>query len=228
MLSLDWAQESADGLASVYAGNSEVSGFGWMVGPYVSTALTPNLFLDVRAAYGKSNNDVDITILDMPFSGGFDTTRWLAQASISGQYQWGKFTFVPEATLSYMNEKQHSFDVSDGNIRIDVGSQSFSLARLRVGPEISLRQEWEKGSFTPYVKPSLIWDITSEGKVIVGGDATLDGEVDAATELRASIEGGLRVEGDNGVTSAMSVTYDGIGVNDLSALTFTGNVNIPF
>ncbi len=227
MLSLDWAQESADSLASVYAGESDVSGFGWMVGPYVSTALTENVFLDVRAAYGMSDNDIDIDIMDMPFSGGFQTTRWLVQAAISGQYQWGKFTFVPEATVSYMNEQQKSFDVSSGDIDLDVGSQSYSLGRLRVGPEISVRQEWEKGSFTPYLKPSLIWDFASEGQVIVSGDANLDGEVDDMGDLRAAIEGGLRTESDSGVTSSMSVTYDGIGV-DLSAITFTGNVSIPF
>jgi outer membrane autotransporter protein len=228
MISVDWAEEDATGLASIYAGDSEVSGVGWMIGPYLSTALLDNVFLDVRASYGKSNNNIDIDILDSDFSGEFETTRWLVQGSLSGQYAWHDLTLVPEATVSYLNEEQDKFSVKDDGTKVGVDSQSFSLGRLRVSTEIALRREWEHGTFTPYVKPSLIWDFASTGEVIVDGDANLDGEVDDAGALRAAVEGGLRTMGENGVTSDMSVTYDGIGTAGLSAITFRGALNVPF
>ena len=39
---------------------SNVDGNGWMIGPYLSARIHDNIYLDLRAAWGRSSNDVDV------------------------------------------------------------------------------------------------------------------------------------------------------------------------
>ncbi len=85
--------------------NTSARGTGWMVGPYMTARLAPNLYFDGRVAAGRSTNEVS------PFNtyvDEFKTDRWLAMASITGDFQQGPWTIRPTASLSYFEETQDS------------------------------------------------------------------------------------------------------------------------
>ncbi len=85
---------------------SEVKGQGWMAGPYMTAELTPNLFLDARAAWGTSDNATS------PFGtyvDHFDTTRWLARAELTGNWEHGPWRFTPSASISYFEDEQDAY-----------------------------------------------------------------------------------------------------------------------
>lgn len=54
LVQFDWAKDFSDVL------QSNVDGNGWMAGPYLSARIHENIYLDLRAAWGRSSNDVDV------------------------------------------------------------------------------------------------------------------------------------------------------------------------
>jgi hypothetical protein len=225
MTSFDGAKETSDSLASLFSGSSEVKGKGWMAGPYVSWAITPQMFLDVRGAYGQSYNDVAVDILSVPYAGDFDTTRWLVQASLSGTFQHNEIYITPEATLTYMRERQKGFSVADKtgiNPDLDVSSKTYDLGRLQVGPEIAIRREWDGGVFTPYLHPSLMWDFARSGDAVLKGVSSSDGDI------RAAIAFGIRTESLNGVRANLDVMFDGVATSGFDAFSIGGELVVPF
>ena len=92
LVQFDWMNKSAA------AAGSSVKGCGTMGGPYVSVRLAPNMFLDARAAWGLSRNDVD------PFgqyTDKFSANRWLAHAKLTGNWHWQDFRLTPSVALDY-------------------------------------------------------------------------------------------------------------------------------
>jgi hypothetical protein len=64
--------------------------------------LSDNLSLHGRAAWGRSSNEVS------PFptyTDSFETTRWLATASLIGGWHFGGLQVQPSATISFIEEK---------------------------------------------------------------------------------------------------------------------------
>ena len=53
LVQFDWAKEDCSVLAS------KVDGNGWMMGPYLSARVHENIYFDLRAAWGRSSNDLD-------------------------------------------------------------------------------------------------------------------------------------------------------------------------
>ena len=51
LVQFDWAKDDSGVLAS------KVDGNGWMIGPYLSARIHENIYLDLRAAWGRSSND---------------------------------------------------------------------------------------------------------------------------------------------------------------------------
>ena len=54
--------------------DAELTGNGWLAGPYASVEIGDGVFLDGSLLYGGSDNDIDTAFFD----GSFDTTRWMA------------------------------------------------------------------------------------------------------------------------------------------------------
>ena len=50
LVQFDWAKDDSSVLAS------KVDGNGWMLGPYLSARVRDNIYFDLRAAWGRSNN----------------------------------------------------------------------------------------------------------------------------------------------------------------------------
>ena len=67
--------------------------------------IAENLYFDARAAYGTSSNDIWLKDDAAGFrTGSFDTERWLASATMTGNQYWGNFRLSPQFSLAYGNE----------------------------------------------------------------------------------------------------------------------------
>jgi len=76
----DWAKDDRGALLS------EASGNGRMIGPYLSARIHDNIYLDLRAAWGRSDNDISAA----GASGSFDTARWLVKGTLAGNWVYGR------------------------------------------------------------------------------------------------------------------------------------------
>lgn len=205
---VDWMD---DRIGSV---DSDTDGVGWMIGPYATARLTPNLFLDVRAAWGQSDNDVNVGGV----TASFDTTRWLVSSQLTGNLRFGDVRVSPEISIAYIEERQDSYVDSSG---ANVAAQTVSLGRLRFGPEISRRFVLDSGVFLePHFAIRGLWDFDGTDVTIAGIDYGIEG-------FRGIAEIGLIVQRPDDFNIRFSAKYDGIALSDYYA--FGGNIwiNIP-
>jgi outer membrane autotransporter protein len=211
----DWTSMEENG--------DDVDGFGWMIGPYMSAEIVPNVFFDARFAWGQSDNDVTVDLSGIPFSGDFDTDRWLAQAALYGNFTSGNWRLTPEVSVAYIEEKRKSFSVTDnaGLTNTTVGSETLSLGRLTAGPEVAYRFDYGSLVFEPQLAVNLIWDFHAQGDEI-SGVPVYD------TDPRGAVELGFGIQADNGWAARFGAKYDGIGASGFDAYSFNGWLNIPF
>ncbi|MFM5893532.1 MAG: PKD domain-containing protein [Novosphingobium sp.] len=170
-------------------------GHGWLAGPYLTARLAPHLYLDARAAWGKSDNTVSPlgTYVDP-----FETSRSLYSGSLVGQFNLGQAAqFRPEFTVRYLKENQHayldSFGVPIPQQTVGQGDISF---RPRFHYTASLNGGW---SLRPYVE--------AEGIYTFG----LDPQSVLSNEFRMRVEGGTDLFSGGGLRIGLSAFHDGIG-----------------
>ena len=84
------------GVDEVHTDIGKTDGNGWMVGPYISTMLSPNLFLDIRGMYGQSDNSSTQDIQNVEYRGDFETDRYLVEAILSGHFEYGGTVLTPD------------------------------------------------------------------------------------------------------------------------------------
>jgi Autotransporter beta-domain len=179
-------------------------GKGWMYGPYASVRLTRNVFLDIRGAWGGSDNKVDPT--GGAFKDSFSTDRALYSAKLTGNYAWGAFRIRPSAEVLHYEEKQKAFL---SQIGVLVPGQTVTLGRLTFGPEFSYKVVQHDGSmFEPFVGLKGIWDFDKTQSVNL-------------------IDGGVTFRSLRGVTVRASASYDGIGDNSFHAIREQVTVTVP-
>lgn len=195
--------------------NSDTEGLGWMAGPYATARLTQNLYFDIRAGWGQSDNDINVAGV----TGEFDTTRWLVSGQLVGNFRYDDIRIIPEIGLSYISEHQDGFVDSSGAA---ISPQTVTLGRLNFGPEISRRYRLDSGIF---VEPTLairgLWDFN-------GSSATVGGiTYDQAEGFRGMAEIGVIVKRPDDFNIRAAFKYDGIGVSDYNAYGAQLWINIP-
>ncbi len=195
--------------------NSDTDGLGWMAGPYATARLTPNLYFDIRAAWGQSDNDVNVAGV----TGSFDTTRWLVSGQLTGNLRHGDIRVTPEISLSYIGEDQDGYIDSNGTT---VSSRNVGLGRLRFGPEISRRYQMASGIIIePHLALRGLWDFDGTG-VTVGGI-----NYSQAEGFRGMTEIGFIVQRPDDFNIRAVFKYDGIGVSDYNAYGGQLWINVP-
>ena len=170
-------------------------GHGWLAGPYLTARLAPHLYLDARAAWGKSDNTVSPlgTYVDP-----FKTSRSLYSGSLVGQFNLGPAAqFRPEVTVRYLEENQHayvdSFGVPIPGQTVGQGDVSF---RPRFHYTASLNGGW---ALRPYVEAEGIYTFGLDPQSVLGN------------EFRMRVEGGADLFSGGGLRIGLSAFHDGIG-----------------
>jgi len=213
--------------------NSRVSGNGWMAGPYFSARLSPNLYFDVRAAWGQSNNDIrssTVTTAIFPLGGGttvttgiatgsYDTERWLVRGNLTGNWQRGDWRFTPSVSATYLEERQESFTTSIGSL---VAGRTYQAGRVTFGPEIARRSITAGGTMVePYVALDGIWNFIDNGTMVVGQTIV------APDEFHGRVEGGVLISAVSGRAVRLTGSYNGIGGGGFQSYGGRLWVNIP-
>ena len=205
----DWSKDDSGLLAS------SVDGKGWMIGPYMSMQVHEYLYFDLRAAWGRSSNDLTLGAT----TGSFDTTRWLVKGTLAGNWVHDAWRVTPSAELAYVTENQDAFTNSAGTF---VPGQDVSLGRLQFGPEVGYRFAHTADTFIePFAALKGVWDFDNPNTAII------DGFVVGPGDFWGRLEGGLNVTTADGILVRGLASWDGLGSNDYSGYTLQGIVNVP-
>jgi outer membrane autotransporter protein len=195
---------------------STIEGQGTMAGPYVSGRLSQNLFFDARAAWGLSDNRIN------PFGtyqDSFATNRWLARGNLTGNWVFGNFRFTPSAGLTYASERQLGYIDALG---ISIPSQTVSLGRLAVGPEVAYRWFGANGvMYEPQASLKGVWDFQRPDV------PTVSGLIVSPDALHARAELALLARAANGFSLRGAVAYDGVGSNSFHDISGRIWVSVP-
>jgi outer membrane autotransporter protein len=196
--------------------NSRVKGKGWMIGPYITTQLAPNLYFDGRVAYGKSRNRIS------PFNtytDTFRTDRWMVNANLSGNYDLENWQISPNINLAYIEENQHAYVDS---LNVGIPSQTVGLGQLRFGPDFSTVIY---GANHSIIEPR----ITIDGIYNFGnrsGNPLVNNTSNEADGWRARIETDVSITNRHGTQLQLGVNYDGIGQSNFESYGVSFKVTI--
>ncbi len=195
----------------------EVSGHGWLTGPYATVKLTENLFWQSRVAWGRSNNSISPYLT---YEDTFGSERWLGRSTLQGYWEHGPWRFMPSATVGYIEDKTEAYTDSLG---VAIPSAKSTLGQLKFGPEASYRFMNASGdTIEPRAKLEAIWNFTHSSI----GYTELDA-VSGTDEWRGRVEVGLRLQTRIGQILDFSTAYDGIGSGSYSAVSGTATLRFP-
>lgn len=124
--------------------DAELTGNGWLAGPYASLEIGTGVFWDTSLLYGGSANDIGTTSWD----GTFDTARWMLDTSIMGQWQIDEMTVLtPKLRAVYVNEKVANYTVRNAKGE-ELAINGFDTEQFRVslGAEIARSFSLDNGS----------------------------------------------------------------------------------
>jgi len=200
---LDWLGEDSD------TGRSD--GDGWMIGPYLSAELAPNLFLDLRGMYGRSINSSTQNIMDVEYKGDFDTERLLMEIVLSGRFDYGSTVLTPDLQFIYIWDEQQDYSVSDGVDVVDVDGQLVRLGQLSSGLKVAPKMDADGTEIWPYLGGRLFWDFDNPGTL------EIDGGTVSADEVRAAVSLGVDA-GTQDTQINIEVTYDGLFTDDYESI----------
>ncbi|MCU9840474.1 autotransporter outer membrane beta-barrel domain-containing protein, partial [Ruegeria sp. WL0004] len=197
MVSFDHSDEEIDG-------HSNISGNGWMFGPYFSTRLFDDLYLSGRAAWGHSENDASIDVYGTgsSWSGDFSTERFFSYVSLSGQIEQGIFTFIPEASMGYIRDRQNHYLVSDGSRNVGVHRQVLELGIAELSAEMQFHFGAAGNSGTLFVRPSISGEFRKSD--YHGRTSLLTGSLDLGFDSTPS----------ENLNYGFAIGYDGFGNRD--------------
>lgn len=205
---VDWMDDKI-GIA-----DAATDGIGWMIGPYATVRLTPELFFDLRGAWGRSDNDIEIGAV----KGNFDTNRWLVSGRLTGNFLYETFRITPEVSLAYIEENQRSYTLSNGS---SVGAQTVGLGRLKFGPEVARRFLTSSGTWIePHAALRGLWDFAATDVTIGGIDFSQEG-------FRGIAELGVIIQRPDRINFRAAAKYDGIGAAGFDAYGGQIWINVP-
>ena len=138
---------------------SDTSGSGWMIGPYISSEISKDLFFNARFAWGKSSNSAEVDVFEdgRTFSGNFDTTRTLAKASLYGRKEIGHVSVYPEVELAYFKEDQADYSAAFGDTSVGIDGQSAEGTALSLSAEFDVPLSLDLASDIVFLEPRLRW-----------------------------------------------------------------------
>ncbi len=198
---------------------TDVRGHGWLAGPYATLRLSPNVFWQVRGAWGQSSNTVSPFLT---YTDSFDSTRWLVSSTLAGRWRSGAWSFRPSASISYMEDVSRSYADTFGLV---IPSVKSSLGQAKAGPEVSYRLDLGHTVIEPHAGVQVIYNFANETSA--AGFGQVGGEATGPAGTRGRVELGVRALTSGGIGLDVSGGYDGIGTGSYSAVTGKAMVRVP-
>jgi Autotransporter beta-domain/Bacterial Ig-like domain (group 3) len=192
-----------------------VEGRGWMAGPYATLRLTDNLYLQGRAAWGRSSNKVSPYLT---YEDSFDSERWLVASTLKGRWNFGPWQMRPTATISYIQDTSNGYT---DNLGVTIPSIKTNLGQVKAGPEFAYRHITADGvTIEPRIGVEAIYNFS-------GANVSIDGVSSGPTGVRGKVETGVRLSLPPGLSIDGSVSYDGLGAHSYHAVTGKVTVRVP-
>lgn len=190
----------------------EAEGEGFLVGPYVMARIGPDLFGELRAAWGSSDNRVNPL---GGFTDDFDTSRSYYSGSLVGQFDVGKHTQLrPEVTLRYLDETQEVYTDSLG---VMIPEQSVGQGDISFRPRLQHVLVTDSGwTLRPFIEAEGIYTFGTQTNTILQNG------------LRARIESGIDFFSKSGVRASVGAFHDGIGVDRFESTGAHASVSFRF
>ena len=141
--------------------DAELTGNGWLAGPYASLEIGKDVFWDTSLLYGGSANDIDTLFWD----GSFKTSRWMVDTAIKGAWSLdGATVLTPKLRAVYFTEDVDAYTVrNDQGDELTIDGFDEEQFRVSLGAEIARSFTLADGStLTPKLG-------------VTGGYAGLDG-----------------------------------------------------
>lgn len=206
---IDDAEERSTALGT------KVDGTGWMAGPYVDMRFTENLYFHAHGAWGTSDNSVNPL---GTYTDDFETERWMARATLTGDWSYDRWRLRPQVSLAHFEEEQKSYVDSLGNF---IPSQTLVLTRLSVGPEIAYRYENADGSYIEsFASVMGLFDLESSGVATFAGIST--GGEGARLRFETGVSGG-----SDDLSFHATGFYEGFGGDDYRGVGGELSVRVP-
>ncbi|RDL48592.1 hypothetical protein BLJAPNOD_04869 [Ensifer sp. M14] len=186
--------------------DAELSGNGWLAGPYASFELGKGIFWDTSLLYGGSSNTIDTTAFD----GTFDTRRLLLDTAVKGQWQLDDATvFTPALRAVYFSETVDDYGVKNGAGDI-VDLKGFTEEQLRVSLRAEIARQFSlENDMT--LTPKLAGTVGYSGLDGAGLFGSLSAALSLQTAQSWSIDTGLlfNIEGDGETSAGAKVGISG-------------------
>jgi outer membrane autotransporter protein len=124
--------------------DATLTGNGWLAGPYASFAVGRNIFWDTSLLYGGSTNRIDTRFWD----GNFDTSRWMVDTAIKGQWSLDDATILtPKLRAVYFSETVDDYAVKNSaGDAIELDGFTEKQLRISLGAEITRQFTLDNGS----------------------------------------------------------------------------------
>jgi len=177
---------------------ADITGDGWMVGPYMTARLSEKLYFDGSISAGKASNRITL-----PGQGTdkYASSRLGAYGTLFGDYDRGNINIRPSGSLVYFEETAPSWHDNNG-IRIP----EFRTRQVDMEAGLRITQTMADGVSSRYIE-------------VEGVFALSDTEEDKHKRLRAGAGATVRIP-FGGILDA-GVTFDGLGDDDWQSYAFT-------
>lgn len=168
-------------------------GTGWMAGPYVTARLSDNLYLDFMAAGGRAENRVSPlgTYEDL-----YGSTRFLASATLQGEWSHGAWTFTPAASLSWFSETSDAYTDSLG---VAIPAATVEQGQFAAGPGVRHSQDLGSG---------ITLSTSARLEAVAGYRNSL--LTPGRSDVHGRIAGGLDFGFEGGAALGFSLSHDGL------------------
>ncbi|WP_190237050.1 cadherin-like beta sandwich domain-containing protein [Allorhizobium terrae] len=182
--------------------DAKLTGNGWLVGPYASFELLKGVFWDTSVLYGGSSNAIDTRFWD----GRFDTTRWIVDTKLKGQWDIGDATVLtPKFRTIYLSETVKDYGVSN-NQGDFLGLKGFTEEQLRVSAGADLARSFTLADGS-VLTPKVGANVGFSGLNGAGAFGSISGGLSLVTENQWGMEANIlfNIEGDGDKSTAARV-----------------------
>ena len=180
----------------------ELSGTGWMAGPYLVAELNEHISLDARITLGESSNNIEQGTT--PIRSEYDTDHLLGSVKFTGNRYLGiGWTILPEVTFAHYEEEHSSFTHGTATPPLAIESQSTTRNRISFGPTFIKEYVLSESSFATTFGFAGVYDKYE----------TTTSNIDNDNDLTMRIDGGVTFTGNAGMDVSINGYYDGVGSN---------------
>jgi hypothetical protein len=188
-----------DAMTQNESNQSNISGTGWMLGPYFSAAIFDDISLSGRLAFGRTENDAQIETSGTTMFGVFSSNRFLARLNLTGETQFRRFSAIPEISIGYARERQEGYSASDGVTSVNISGQDVEFGQLEFVTELQLASQLlgEDGYY--FARPSISAVFSETPNFLI------------SSGISSALEFGYEASSSDGVRHGVSITIDGLG-----------------